>query len=696
MTVYGGRAFLLIVVLAIVATNGGGLIVPRDADACPAEVESFRNNAMHGQQLPDCRAYEQVSPIDKNTTDADGRSGHVQSSASGESVTYYSVVPFPAIPGASEFPTYLSTRSRSGWSTQGLLPLVEPGAESGVLGLTEDNEDVIVYTTPEENLLLAPGAQPGRENTYVYNVFLKEYRLLTGRDRVAFADATPNGSYILFTNRAYELIHGLVNETGAPYLYEWAKESGRVTFVGEVEGKVPAEGTVAGSNENEGIETYDQNTISENGSRIFFSERGGGKKIYMREPNANRTVDVSIGEAQWKAATPDGSKVFYTEHGNLYEFEPEGLTREEITVGSPNVMGLVGISQNGSYAYFVAEGVIPSEYEAGATVGEPNLYEWHQGAASPIRFIATLNRFGDESDWRGFVQNEEGASAEGYIASRISPDGTKALISSRAKLTEYANAGHNEIYLYNATESLSKVNPRCISCNPTGATATKDTFLSSSSLKGPVAGNAFMTRNLSIEGTRVFFQTEEALLPEANTQMNVYEWEHEGTGSCVIGKSDESGGCLFLVSTGQSTSASYFGDASATGSDIFFFTRQSLVAQDRDDNVDVYDARVNGGLTSQNAGSPSECSGEGCRGAPGLTPIFGAPSSLTLSGIGDFVPVKESVTVVKSKSKEHAGAEKLTNALRVCNKKPAKERARCRARAQKKYDSRAKKGRGKD
>ena len=84
----------------------------------------------YGQSLPDCRAYEQVSPVDKNTSDAYGRPGFVQSSPSGESASYYSIVPFPGIPGSSEFPIYLSTRGGHGWSTQGLLPLPEADARA--------------------------------------------------------------------------------------------------------------------------------------------------------------------------------------------------------------------------------------------------------------------------------------------------------------------------------------------------------------------------------------------------------------------------------------------------------------------------------------------------------------------------------------------------------------------------------------
>ena len=117
---------------------------------------------------------------------------------------------------------------------------------------------------------------------------------------------------------------------------------------------------------------------------------------------------------------------------------------------------------------------------------------------------------------------------------------------------------------------------------------------------------------MSTKGTRIFFQTTEALVPQATDgQENVYEWEQEGTGSCGTGEGVDNGGCLYLISTGQSTSPSYFGDASENGEDVFFFTRQSLVGQDRDDSIDIYDAREDGGIESPES-CPAEdvCEGE--------------------------------------------------------------------------------------
>ena len=72
----------------------------------------------------------------------------------------------------------------------------------------------------------------------------------------------------------------------------------------------------------------------------------------------------------------------------------------------------------------------------------------------------------------------------------------------------------------------------CVSCNPSGAPATSAAYLAGNLLS--LAGeprNAFLTRNLSDDGNRVFFQTKKrSCLQDTNEQTDVYEWEREGTG----------------------------------------------------------------------------------------------------------------------------------------------------------------------
>jgi hypothetical protein len=118
----------------------------------------------------------------------------------------------------------------------------------------------------------------------------------------------------------------------------------------------------------------------------------------------------------------------------------------------------------------------------------------------------------------------------------------------------------------------------------------------------------------------------------------VYEWEANGTGSCK--SVAQNGGCLYLVSTGKSRDASFFSDADENGDNVFIFTTSQLVRQDGDGLMDVYDARVEGGLASQNQVAEVPCeSQESCPDPPKAPPSTGAPTSQNFSGPGS-PPVK--------------------------------------------------------
>src|SRR5262249_5096315 len=149
------------------------------------------------------------------------------------------------------------------------------------------------------------------------------------------------------------------------------------------------------------------------------------------------------------------------------------------------------------------------------------------------------------------------------------------------------------LFRYSVADGLS-----CVSCDPGGAPPSGDAYLQGPALPVslPAAHQTTLTHNLSDDGGRVFFASADPLVPaDTNAQLDVYEWEAMGDASCQV-----AGGCLSLISSGQSPGPSTFADAGAEGADAFFFTVDQLVGQDRDLIVDVYDARVGGGLAAQN------------------------------------------------------------------------------------------------
>jgi hypothetical protein len=697
----GARRVLPVVMVFVLAGLGNvtSAAVVR-AEGCLNE--QLRAQEGYALELPDCRAYEQVSPVEKNFSDALGEAGVVQSAPSGERVTFFSRAPFPGVLSATSPSLYLGTRGGKEWSTQGLVPATAPSSlpehgSASVLGLTEDLSTTIVDVEPS----LEAGSVPGLYS-YLRDNTTGSLQLL-GPGIAAFADATAGGLHIIFESNEQLL------PTAAPgtyNLYEWdgnEPPGEQLSLAGVLpSGKAPSGGSVAGPGgpavgrrawgATGGF--YTQNTISADGSRIFFSDTGTGR-IYMREPEAARTIPVSAGiePAYWRAATADGSEVFYTEGEDLYRFDAGSDTREALTSGAAGVLGTLGIaSENGSYAYYVATEVLAGNENGNGEQAEAeagNLYEWHDGTTS---FIAKLSPEGSDSyNWQDFYSANPRAPAHGEKSSRVTPSGTTVLFSSQARLTPYDNAGFNELYLYDAVSGKLT----CASCNPRGTPATSAAYLAGS--QSPLGGephDAFLTRNLSDDGSRVFFQTEEALVSaDTNKQTDVYEWERESAGSCERASasfSASSGGCLYLISTGQSAQPSYFGDAGASGDDVFFFTRQQLVGQDRDENYDIYDARVDGGIAAQNPPlPPAPCAGEEtCRAGLGEPPAFDAPSSTTITGNGNL-PTSQGPAV---KSERLTRAQKLSRALRACRKKQApKMRRACEARAHSRYGVRKKK-----
>ena len=122
----------------------------------------------------------------------------------------------------------------------------------------------------------------------------------------------------------------------------------------------------------------------------------------------------------------------------------------------------------------------------------------------------------------------------------------------------------------------------------------------------------------------MFFDTGEALLSQdTNGRIDVYEWAPD---------------TLRLISSGRSGHDSAFLDASADGQDVFFTTREQLVGADDDALIDVYDARVGGGLPEQE--NQPECMGDACQGPVSPPPALSGAGTGTLGGSGNVRTIR--------------------------------------------------------
>jgi hypothetical protein len=194
-----------------------------------------------------------------------------------------------------------------------------------------------------------------------------------------------------------------------------------------------------------------------------------------------------------------------------------------------------------------------------------------------------------------------------------------------------------QLYRYRHGEGIA-----CVSCPPSGAAPIGSPDLGNISPRTELRLDTLLSlasNNLAAQGERVFFETPDPLVAsDANgkdaggklhcpptpgpfpylTCIDVYEWEAQGTGSCTAAEAVADDGCLYLLSDGTGDKPALLADASQSGEDAFFFTRESLVGQDEDELQDVYDSRIGGGLASQNtppSATPIPCeSAEACHG----------------------------------------------------------------------------------
>jgi hypothetical protein len=680
------------------------------AGSCPNA--QFRTG--YSAHLPDCRAYELVTPPGSPAPIAPlylqtlipGFSlpeGNLQAHAAvdGGRMAYGSEESNSQSPGL----IYLATRGPEGWSSENVIP--PQSVENGIclfgvvigdwsLDLSKGVlTDGIEFSTPTEcghdEPELVPGEPQGLQNLFVRDIGSGSYQLVDVTPSsvvpaVAHLDAgSADLSHVVFDENAKLT----TNAPSGDALYEWS--AGKVYLVTILPGGTVTQGQLAGAVVNEQSEHPRQtgsfsHAVSANGLRIFFEANGN---LYLRENGAQEpakecieatkacTVQVDAqqggsgtGGGTFRWATADGSKVFFTDErrltGNstakagepdLYEYDvnseaggPGTLTDLTASAGEPaNVQGVSGVSEDGSYVYFVADGVLQGAGEnsrhATAQAGKPNLYLLHAGAT---RFIATLDpASSDVCDWTAVC-----------LTARTSSNGEFIAFDSTQSLTGYDNSPAQptdceytlgtpyrpgapciEIFRYAATAGELA----CASCDPSGAPPTASATIRTPALNFSSSANTeYLARNVSDSG-RVFFDTAvsagigtpNALLPAAaNGKGNVYEYDDAG---------------LHLISSGTSSEASYFYDATSDGSNAFIITAQQLLPQDTNASYALYDARVGGGFPYTPPAAP--CSGEACKGAATSVPVFSAPSSVTFSGVGNLPPPPTAKPGVKPHSR---------------------------------------------
>jgi NHL repeat len=635
--------------------------------------------------LPDCRAYEMVSPIDKEGGDIVVLRQRLtllpavleQSATSGAKLAYGSSRAFGDAPSGPYTSQYIATRhAGEGWTNHGISPprenLVVPlsaSADSELKTLSPDLCESWLVTVSEPKL--TPDAVKGFPNLYRDDLCGAEgFKALTTVepptvDPVTYDKLELQGRSADGTKGVFLAPDKLTGEAspGQQQLYEHSPAGLHLVCI-LPNGTPTAPCTGGGAGEGNGLmrTALVQGAMSDSGQRVFWSAASTSTgPLYMRqspeqgivpgeECTAGKPCTVPVsgegevatgsGTARFWCAAADGSTAIYAVGADLYRVEiteEAGHPVSHSTLVAHKFKGLAGCSEDASHLYLVSEEELtgPNAEGKSPAADQPNLYLYDASKPEGERFAFVAALAGADS----YVTNPR---AE-LRTSRVAPDGESAAFMSAGSLTGYDNLdaaskqADAEVYLYDAREERL----RCASCNPSGERPEgRLGTIQKNELAGvwmaarlPVPQNTlYASRALAEDGKRLFFNSYDPLAPtDSNGAEDLYQWEAAGEGGCAKGSpsfSAANGGCVDLISSGQSAQDSEFVDADPSGQNAFFTTLSSLVDQDPG-LIDVYDARVNGGLPGLSTPS-GECEGAACQGfhpAPeDATPASAAPA----------------------------------------------------------------------
>jgi hypothetical protein len=670
-------AFALVVVIAATCVFGPSAA---RADGCGNAAARTQQNV---QFLPDCRAYEMVSPLDKNGNDVVTSAGWTQAAVTGDAAKFTALAPFGDAPGGSLVSEFVARRSAepgtSGWQTHGITPSTAKAptykqlAAGGFFSSYADDLSPDLTTgifRPFETLTPDPliGGVP---NLYLRRDLDKPgpgtYDLLSlcpactspltytvddpSTNLNVFTGASADYSHVFFES-AFALTAGSPDNR-LPKLYESSDQGLRVAGVlpDSACGAPPcvAATSIAGSDRT--VAGYGLRSVSADGSRVEFmapnhvdpAAPGTVTDVYLRV-NGQETVQIDKSERTIGAAAPHLPSTFQTasrDLGYIYFSSDEALTDDAQGSGSRLYRYSVVPDAQGHHLTFIApafDAIVGQASDDGSTVyfmttdrlspGDPinpgfNLWinRWRQGT---IKFVATAaNKDDNLNGTRDRVRFGQQA--------RVSPDGDTVLLAvSQGAPTiagqrgncpgnNYPDTGHCiNLYLWSAQTGHGI----CLSC--TSAVETSDALDQRQDVRGVMGYNAYLAHSLSDDGSRAFFDTSEALVPgDTNGKLDVYEY-------------DAAAGQVHLVSSGQGDDDSHFLDASPSGDDVFFATRDRLTGWDTDENYDVYDARVGGGLPEPVPAT--SCAGDACQAAPHAAQDRVTPASSLVSGQGNPTP----------------------------------------------------------
>jgi hypothetical protein len=575
------------------------------ADTCP-------NGAARAQtgsaELPDCRAYEMVTPPYKEGFPVEGSYLHFNDDGV---FSYQSRGAFAGNVQGSISNLYHAVRSARGWMTSSL----DPSSAIYDTGATAIIAEPVITESPDLRLSLwrmarrdDPDASSGYWLRGPDGAFARVGDVIIpgAPDALGIRGTSDNLSHAVFS-------YGISGVDTTLHEYVGVNNgSPRLASIDNAGVRTPGE-TCLGSVSSDGRVIVFSSGCNGTGIEQIWARIGASATVAVSASECTRSVSDDGGlcngmsAAEYAGAAVDGSRVFFTTSQQLVNGDvdaTEDLYACDVPAGVPvpigpanacssltevsgartgaDVQSVVAMSDDGSRAYFVARGVLAdnvSSEDVEPRAGDDNLYVWERNAANPdgqTRFITKL------------------AVANDLTRVQLTPDGRYLLFRTANSLVADEAPGDDkatDVYRYDAlTHQMERLSTSVAGGGGNGA-----------GYDASIPG----TKAMSADGSTVIFESAEALsLRDSNGVTDVYSWRD---------------GQVSLISTGGGTAVG----VSASGRDIFFMTDAPVLAVDRDINRDIYDARLGGGY--ELAPVQPSCSGESCRNSRSQAPVLPAP-----------------------------------------------------------------------
>ena len=615
------------------ADGGDQSFVPTlsPAESCPSEQIRNENSS---EALPECRAYEMVTPPDKG-----GYGAELVRINGGAAVAYKSQAGNIANSGFAlgirDY--YTAVRSEIGWQTRANL--------NGPTGSVYDGPDPVlpggfVNAPPalSKDLLSSVWSFSTRSNPEPHAYLRKPDGSFTpisggaigGKSNELYVGAADDFSDQVYNGSAV-FLSGL-----GPGVYQFVGPASQPRRVDVDNFSDPISGCDIGFSDIGNYQTNHAigNAVSTDGRVVVLTAAGGcgapnppTREIWARI-DGTTSVDVSASRcnriapaepcnapapATFQGAATDGSRVYFItaqqlvdgdtdQTSDLYACDIASGTPAPVGLGNPcsslteisgahtgaNVQNVLAVSADGSTVYFTAKGVLADNTDAfgnAAIAGDNNIYVWRTDAAhsaGQTTFIApNVAPFTDPGI--------------GVVPDQVTPDGRDLVLTTATPLLPTDTDNAADVYRYDVEGGVLNR----VSTNANGVGGNVD------GLDANAAGNA-----ISDDGQKIVFITAESLVPtDGNGNPDVYLW---------------SPGHVTLTSSGSGPplingNAEVRRPAAAidgSGEDIYFETAAALTPADGDEQSDVYDARVNGGFSF----ADTTCSGEVCQPPVSLSP----------------------------------------------------------------------------